>query len=253
MRYHILVASLAAFSVLQTTQVGQARTAAPLPQERQPGATAPPEVEDVHVVPRTERERLRALQHLIQMHTLREVAAANGGHFEMQHNVNTESKASDLSMLGQASDLVIVGRPTTARVQLSPNGKMIYTYYEVAIDETLKGARPGRTVVVKIPGGKVTFDDGSVAEIVTPNFEIHLDAKYVLFLQPTRTGIGTNPADIQQDVRVPSLGSQGIFDVSTGQVTSMALPNDPLRLQHQGRNADSFVVLARTAAVGGLR
>ena len=251
MRYVPLLVSVVIVSAFHVAQATYASSTTAYQEKGYNGVSLHPANEDIHAV-RTERERLILLQHLAQMHTLREVAAANDGHFQMEYNFNTDSKASDLNMLGRGSESVVIGRLTKPRVQLSPNGKMIYTYYEVAIDDTLKGTRRASTVVVKLPGGSLTFDDGSVAEVVTPNFQVTLGNRYVLFLKPAPTGIGTDPADARQDVHVLTLGSQGIFDISTGQAISMASTSDPVRVQHQGVSAAVFVERARAAVVDGL-
>jgi hypothetical protein len=184
--------------------------------------------------------------HLVQMHTLHDAALANGGHFEMQEIPRVHGiGARDLDTLGAASDLVVVGVPTQATVQVAPDGRMISTYYEVAILDALKGL-PSGLVLVKVPGGSVTCSDGSVIEVVTPDFEIRTGRKYAFFLQPARTGIGTNPADHERDVHVLTWSSQGSFDVSSGRVVSMARPNDAVRLLYDGFDANAFIERART-------
>jgi hypothetical protein len=226
----------------------------PRPQEASGNQDCPskaPDPDDVHSAPRNERERLRMVAHLVQMHTLHDAALANGGHFEMEVNPHVDlGGARDLDTLGASSDLVVVGMPTHATVQVAPDGKRISTYYEVAILDALKGP-PSGVVLVKVSGGSVTCSDGSVIEVVTPDFEIRTGKRYAFFLQPAPTGIGTNPADHERDVHVLTLSSQGIFEVSSGRVVSMARPNDAVRLLYEGFDSNAFVERARTLTTAG--
>ena len=203
MRQQLLVAMLVVAVTLLAAQSSNGQT--PRPQEpagSQDCPSKPPDPGDVHSAPRNERERLRMVHHLMQMHTLHDAALANGGHFEMEATPHTEALARDLDMLGGASDLVVVGMPTQATAQVAPDGKSISTYYDVAILDALKGP-PSNVVLIMALGGRVTCSDGSVIEVATPAFEIRPGNKYMFFLQPAPTGIGTNPADHERGVHRP--------------------------------------------------
>ena len=251
MRQPLLVAVLVVAVTVLAAERSNGQT--PLPRETPGSQDCPskaPAPDDMHSVPRTERERLRMVAHLVQMHTLHDAALAIGGHFEMAANPHTHGHARDLDMLGGASDLVVVGMPTQATVQVAPDGKSISTYYEVAILDALKGPASGVVLIMAL-GGRVTCSDGSVIEVTTPGFEIRPGNRYIFFLQPAPTGIGTNPDDHLRDVHRPTLGSQGIFDVSSGRVISMAGPDHPVRLQYDGFDASAFIERARTLTTAG--
>jgi hypothetical protein len=83
---------------------------------------------------------------------------------------------------------------------------VIFTDYEVAIEELVKGdIKPAETIVVTLPGGRIYFEDGTSAEQTTPTFEHPLIGRaYTLFLM--------------QEAAVPSVffltgGPQGMFDI----------------------------------------
>jgi len=56
--------------------------------------------------------------------------------------------------------------------RLEGEGELISTDYEVVINENIKGGlTKGRTITVSLPGGSIEFDDGTSAEVRTPQFE----------------------------------------------------------------------------------
>jgi hypothetical protein len=88
--------------------------------------------------------------------------------------------------LTDASSLVVVGRPFAARVELTEDRCSIVTTYSVQVDDTLKTPRISpfmQHVMVRMPGGRLDFDDGTSAEIRSA---LALGDRYVLFLEDER-------------------------------------------------------------------
>src|SRR5215813_15083640 len=90
--------------------------------------------------------------------------------------------------------------------------------------ETIKG-EPRSVVKVRSMGGRLTFRDGTVAEVRTPGFALRAGGTYVLFLEPAPVGVGTDPTDVTEGVQVLTLGHQSVVDISTGR-TQVSLRSD---------------------------
>jgi len=88
-------------------------------------------------------------------------------------------------LVGQCA-VVVHGRVSSVRVAWDAERENIWTYYEIVLDEALKGS-PGRTVEIQEPGGEL---DGMRMEIVgTPRYE--LGEEVVVFASPTPAGLRT--------------------------------------------------------------
>jgi hypothetical protein len=137
--------------------------------------------------------------------------------------------------LTKNSVAVLVGRITKKLDARLIEGKVIYTDYEVAVDELIKGnLAQAKTVVVTIPGGRVYFEDGTSAEQTTPTFEApRVGRAYALFLM--------------QEQAVPSVfflsgGPQGLFDIEdAASVRSHGKPEDPGAVETKGKSKDAFL------------
>lgn len=127
----------------------------------------------------------------------------------------------DLETLTKNSAGVIVGTPVGSGSQLTPSGTLITTTYHVKVRETLKGSQaPDDTVSVVLPGGKVIFEDGTSAEIKTPDMEQMESGKtYVLFLSPQK--------DVPGGFSLTG-GGQGLFE----------LPKDKSGVKPHGHRSD---------------
>ena len=92
----------------------------------------------------------------------------------------------DLESLTKNSANIIVGTSVDSAPQLSSDGRIITTEYRIKVQECLKGNLPtGGTIYVSLPGGKITFEDGTSAEVKTPDLEgMENGQTYALFLSP---------------------------------------------------------------------
>lgn len=104
-----------------------------------------------------------------------------------------------------SSDIVI-GIPSggSSRV-VGSAADSIETEYIVKVEKVLKG-KSGNSLKVIVPGGKVTFEDGTSAEIVPEDLgPIVENQKYILFLKPTSTNAGALSL---------TGGGQGLFELT---------------------------------------
>lgn len=88
-------------------------------------------------------------------------------------------------LVGQSA-VVVHGRVAAVRVAWDADHENIWTHYQIALDEALKGS-PGRTVEIQEPGGEL---DGIRMEIIgTPRYE--LGEEVVVFAALTPAGLRT--------------------------------------------------------------
>jgi hypothetical protein len=145
----------------------------------------------------------------------------------------------DIESLTKNSAAVIVGRFTKKLDARLIDGKVIFTDYEVAVEELVKGdLRQAKTIVVTVEGGRVFFEDGTSAEQVTPTFEQpHIGGEYALFLR--------------EEAFVPSVfflsgGPQGMFDIEdSARVKPHGLPDDVGAVETKGKSRDEFMKKVR--------
>ena len=112
----------------------------------------------------------------------------------------------DLESLTSHSSVVIMGTPLDGSPSLTANGERIITEYKVKVSRIFKGQLQENGLIrLIVPGGKVVFEDGSSAEILTPDLgPIAKNQTYILFLHP--------PAD-GTDIYQLTGGGQGLFEV----------------------------------------
>src|SRR2546421_6447920 len=89
-------------------------------------------------------------------------AAKLKGNYVAEFNPHWDWGRFDLETLTKGSAAIIVGRFTKkAEPRLLGEGRVIYTDYKVSVDELVKGdIRQGETIVVTLPGGRISFEDG---------------------------------------------------------------------------------------------
>ncbi len=172
---------------------------------------------------------------------LREAARIKG-HYVGRANT-TQWLKFDLEGLTKNSAGVIVGTPVGASSQLAPSLTLITTTYRIKVQQTLKGSiTPGDTVDVVLPGGKVVFEDGTSAEVKTPDMEQMESGKtYVLFLRPQKDTAGA--------FGLTGVG-QGLFELSkdkTG-VKPHGHRSDVVQ-KHKNETAEDFLEKVKAAAL----
>ncbi|MGZ8846164.1 MAG: hypothetical protein ACXW3C_06835, partial [Pyrinomonadaceae bacterium] len=183
----------------------------------------------------------RALREAYKRGGLREVAKLKGV-YVTESNPHWDTGRFDVESLTKGSAAVIVGRFTKKLDARLIDGKVIFTDYEVAVEELVKGdLKQAKTIVVTLPGGRIFFEDGTSAEQTTPTFEHpHIGRAYTLFLT--------------EEAAVPSVlflsgGPQGLFDLEdSNHVKSHGRPDDPGAVETKGKNRDEFMRKVRENA-----
>src|SRR5215217_137293 len=112
----------------------------------------------------------------------------------------------DLESLTSHSSVVIMGTPLDSASSLTANGERITTEYKVNVSRIFKGQLQENGLIrLIVPGGKVIFEDGTSAEILTPDLgPITKNQSYIFFLHPSSDGT---------DVLKLTGGGQGLFEV----------------------------------------
>lgn len=162
---------------------------------------------------------------------LREAAKMKG------HYVGTTRTAGwmkyDIESLVSSSSVVIIGTPFLSSSNLAGTDR-IETEFKARVDRILKGElNDERFVNVIVPGGKVRFEDGTSAEIKTPDLgPIELNQKYVFFLKPS---------DDSSQVFYLTGGGQGLFKVlSDSRVKPLGDKADIVQ-RHKYQTVDEFI------------
>ena len=182
-----------------------------------------------------------ALRKAYERGGLREVAKLKGI-YVAEHNPHWDWGTFDVESLTKISAAVIIGRFTKKLDARIPDRNVIFTDYEVVVDELVKGnIKQADTIVVTLPGGRVFFEDGTSAEQTTPSFQHPLIGRtYTLFLM--------------REEAVPSVfflsgGPQGMFDIEdSAGVKSHGRPTDPAAVETKGKNRESFMKNVREQA-----
>lgn len=163
-------------------------------------------------------------------------AARIKGHYVGTVDPNWDWASFDLETLTKSSAAVVIGIPENSRGQLESGGETIVTQFDVRIKEVIKGAPLAENSVVRVAllGGKVDFEDGTSAELRTPDSEPMLAGrKYLLFLYANRNG---------SDVYLLTGGPQGLFELKgPAGIKAHARPNDPAAKEVQNLGEDGLL------------
>ena len=114
----------------------------------------------------------------------------------------------DIESLTSSSATIVIGTPLSSSSSLAASGERINTDYNVRIERVLKGKlKKDETISLVAPGGKVTFEDGTSAEVKTPDLGPIVEHKrYVFFLRTSEEKI---------DAFGLTGGGQGLFELSS--------------------------------------
>jgi hypothetical protein len=182
-----------------------------------------------------------AIRDALRRGGLREAAKLKG-HYIEDFDPHWDFGLFDIESLTKNSAAIVVGIPTkNLGGRLSSSGQAILTNYEVLVQETFKGTlTAGQTITVSLPGGRVEFDDGTSAELRTPDFEhVKTSGAYTFFLSETK-----NP----DDGYTLTAGPQGLVELVDGTVRSHGRSSDPVAKEIKGRDKDSFLKEVREKA-----
>lgn len=141
----------------------------------------------------------------------------------------------DLEALTSHSSVVIMGTPLDNVSSLSANGERITTEYKVKVSRIFKGqVQENGLIRLIVPGGKVVFEDGTSAEILTPDLgPITKNQNYIFFLHPSSDGT---------DVLKLTGGGQGLFEVpsSAWGVKPLGDKKDVVQ-RHKDQSVNDFI------------
>ena len=181
-----------------------------------------------------------ALRNALDQGGLR-AAAKLKGHYVGEYDPHWDL-APLIENLTQESVAIIVGRFTKKLKARIPDSRVIFTDYEVTVDEVVKGdIKQAKTIVVTLPGGRFDFEDGTSAEQTTPTFEHgRIGRTYTLFLM--------------EEKAVPSVfflmgGPQGMIDIeNSSAVRSHGREDDRSAIEINGQTRETFLKNVRELA-----
>jgi hypothetical protein len=185
--------------------------------------------------------RQRGAQVLSNGGTLQDAAREARGHYVGTGGGSSFFEYPTLHDLAKHSHTIVTGTAITNVCQLSADGRDVYTAYSFRVDEKIKGSgiHPGDMITVDLPGGRVSFPDGSTAQINTPQFPRMVNGnRYVLFLQERGKSASFTPVG----------GPQGVFELRTdGTIFAHARSFNSMS-RHTGDKSDDFVRQTKDAA-----
>lgn len=160
-------------------------------------------------------------------------AARLKGHVVTQVDPTWDWAGFDLETLTKSSAAVVVGEAGEGKGQLSHDGRLVTTDYDVMVTKPLKGNfREGNIIKVSMLGGNITFEDGTSAEVQTPDFEKMVTGrKYLLFLTPNRNS----------PVLVLTGGPQGLFEIAEGKVKPFGRSTDAVSKQASKKTSEDLL------------
>ena len=182
-----------------------------------------------------------ALRAALNRGGLREAAKLKG-HYVAEYDPHWWCLQPDVETLTKNSVAVIIGRFRKKLDARIPDSRVIFTDYEVSVDELIKGdLKQAKTIVITLPGGRIDFEDGTSAEQTTPTFEqARIGRTYTLFLTIENA--------------VPSVyflmgGPQGMIDIDDSSVVkSHGKEDDRSVLEIKGQNRETFLKNIRELA-----
>jgi len=160
-----------------------------------------------------ERETRRRQSEAYATGGLRAAAAITGSAVRSVPCITAADAPKSIRELGAKSDLVVIGWTASNVSRLSTDGKSIALHYEVRLEKTLKGGPPAAAdITVLIPGGKVSFPDGSWAMEMTPNFPPPANNQSVLWFL-SRVASKADRSGVDPDVFMPTHGPLGVYSL----------------------------------------
>jgi hypothetical protein len=174
--------------------------------------------------------------------TLQEKARDVRNFVELKYPTKGQA-TTDLAELAVRSSEVIIGTPVDNVSRLSTDGRTITLDYQVKVDYVYKGTvNQGTTITVRLPGGKLMFDDGSTAEVQTPWFKKMLNGQtYALFLKAgDGPGNFATVGEAQGLFGIPTTGDNQAVSIHTG------IKGDAM-LKYNNMNVRAFLKEVRRA------
>jgi hypothetical protein len=211
--------------ILAIIVLGSARARVPQSQQPQP--------------PRTQEEHAQLVE-AVRRGGLREAAKIKGA-YVVVIDPNWDAVFADIESLTSHSDMVIIGTVNKGTSRVSSEGDAIFTDYDVTLLQVLKGNRRQESMTISALGGLVRFEDGTTAEVLTPDFKIEIGKTYIFFLSNENVTTGSF---------LITGGPQGVFEIPAD--GSGIIPKgrkiDQVVQKYKGKRLDSFLQEIRSAA-----
>ena len=142
-------------------------------------------------------------------------AAAVTGFYVSQMPTGDWGGPTSLENLAELSSVVAVGTPVSNEAAATADGRYIHTFFRVRLTNIMKGdAQPGREVTIIVPGGRVSFEGGSWAQLNSPGYRKPDPRRpHVWFLKPAPAGLLQGHEPLVGDTRayVPMFGPLGVY------------------------------------------
>lgn len=175
---------------------------------------------------------------------LHELAKEKGGRYIVtQPMLDGFLEYVDLKSIARASKSVVIGSPIENFCGLSEHGRSITTTYKFKVEESFKGKyHDGDIMLVSLPGGRVSFEDGTVAQINVIGLRKMVNGnRYLLFLVPRFQS--------KDDDYILTGGSRGLFELAAdGTVRASARPGIHALSAFSGTKQDEFLDKVKKAA-----
>jgi len=172
--------------------------------------------------------------------SVRERAKQTGGVTGTARSTNLR-RYDDLVALARESEIIVTGSVESEINQLlPPKEKLVVTDSTVRVEEVLKGKMErSQTILVRGPGGRVDFDDGTFADVRMPDFwrNPQLGKSYVFFLD--KRGLA---------YFVLHGGPQGLFEITAKGIKPQVRSTDRLMNTYDGKDIPAFLQEIRQAA-----
>lgn len=160
-----------------------------------------------------------------------------------------------LEHLVKDSDVIIVGTTGNNRSWLSESGRTIYTSYDVKIVHAVKGTvKTNNEITVSVLGGRVSFEDGSIAEVKPHGAVMPTPGgRYLFFLRQTVDVSAEQEAAGKGMVLSPLLDYHGLYPIVTkGRVLSLAgEPGRRVAAELEGLDENGVIERLRALVVRG--
>lgn len=172
--------------------------------------------------------------------SLREKAKLNGS-YSISARPKPMRRYNDGKTLAQASSFIVVATVESSNAQLLSRAEnFIVTHFQIKVSNVLKGSQqPNQVLTLRVPGGRVQFEDGTSAEVKMPDFwkQPEVGKSYVFFLEQRHAGHF-----------VLHGGPQGLFELTgEGRVKPQVRAEDQLMQNYENKDVDSFVSEIRKA------
>jgi hypothetical protein len=169
-------------------------------------------------------------------------AAALTGHYIGMVSAEPENNVESLAQLVDWHDLIVIGRIKSNRGWLTADGETVVTDYLVAVERVLKGDAVS-VITVSMPGGRVSFEDGSTATLTSTMRAPLNGERYLLFLRLSWFAVSeTQERAANGPIYAPQHLSLGVYYLDQqNRVIPRARPGHPLQ-KELGRRAEAAVL-----------